>query len=164
MEESEKEKILSGDNRLLVGGLIYLLAISLFIWLGYAWRMISIQRQNSKIKSIKAEVYSQISEDELSQLENRVGKLSTLYGQPVASKIFADIEKSVPKNVVLSSVQIERGRLVVSGTASDMRSVPLFATALSEQSSLLDSVEIKSASQTVEGDKVVISFVLESKL
>ncbi len=164
MEESEKRLILSGDNRLLVGGVIYFLALGLIIWLGYAWRMIAIQRQNSKIQSIQAEVYAQIDEEELSQLEGRIGRLATLYGQPVVSKLLADIEKSIPKNTVLSSVQIERGKLIISGTASDYRSVPLFATALKQQSALLDNVEVKEANRSAENGKVVISFILESKL
>ncbi|MCD6195074.1 PilN domain-containing protein [bacterium] len=164
MEETEKKLTLSGDNRLLVGGVIYFLALALIIWLGYAWRMIVVQRQNSKIQSIKAEVYAQVDEEELSQLEGRIGKLATLYGQPVVSKLLADIEKSIPKNTVLSSIEIEKDKLIIGGITTDYRSVPLFATALKQQSALLDNVEVREANHSAENGKVIVSFILESKL
>ncbi len=152
------------ENRILIWGVIYFLVLGLLIWLGYGWRMIQIQRQKSLIQSIKKEVYSQIDEESLNKLESRVGQLATLYGQPVATKLLKDIEKSIPKNVTLSSIQIEGRTLVLRGTTSDYRAIPLFATALSEQSKLVDAAEVKEAGRAVENEQVVISFVLEANL
>jgi Tfp pilus assembly protein PilN len=162
--EDNKVKVVEGQNSLLVYGIIYIVVLALAIWLIYGFRFIQINQANSKIDSIKKQITTQISEDELGQLETISGQLATLYGRPFVTTMFKNIAAATPKNTVLSGVNFSDNQITIQGTAPSYNEVSLFTAALNQNATNLQNVEIANASQSSFAGQTGVSFTLQANL
>jgi Tfp pilus assembly protein PilN len=154
----------TSSRKILVGGIIYFLAIAVIIWILYALRLGQIKLTESKIKSLKQEVGSQLSEDELAQLEVQSANLNSLYGKPLATKILRGISSAIPRTVVITSINIAGDEVVISGESPSYGDVILFATVLNKESTTLKDVEVTRASTGPVSGGTGVNFSLKGNI
>lgn len=162
--EEKKNKLAEGQNPLLIWGIVYVVILSLIIWLIYGFRAVQIQSTSSQIDAIKKEIISQVGEEELAQLETISGQIAVLYGKPFATTMLKDIASAIPKNAKLSAVSFSGNQINLQGTAASYDEVSLFATTLSNQASTLKTVEIASASQSSLLNQSGVDFTLQANI
>jgi len=152
------------ENKTLIEGLVFVLVLSLVLWLLYAWRIYEIRATDSKAQAIKEEIISQIGEDELNKLAIRTTQLSALFGHSTVSKILSDIKKSIPKAVILTNISTEGTSVNIVGLSSSYSDVSLFVAALNKQSTILKDAEISQTGYAGVGGEVRVSFSINANL
>lgn len=110
-------------------------------------------------------IYLSELQAETATLEHRQQALQTINGQRQVrlSPLLAEISQRVPQDAWLQSMSVDAGSVTLAGNALELRSVGLFAGALSG-SPVIEQVRVLNLQQVAAGRRTITQFQITARL